>query len=308
MFEKNRFKNFLQDVLGWDDNNPKTWKGIDPNKTLPSEMLTTYKFEDSTKDFLGHALALYSAEDWIHKPAVETVKRVKLYGESLAHYGKSPYLYPLYGLGDLPQGFARLSAIYGGTYMLNKPIEEIVYEGGKVCGVKSEGKVAKTKAVIGDPSYFPNKVKKVGQVVRCICILSHPILNSNDAASCQVILPQNQVGRKHDIYISCVSSAHNVAPKNKYIVLVSTEVETKDPKAELEQGIALLGPVDKKFYSVSDLYEPTNDPAAEKVFISKSYDASTHFETVCEDVLRIYKLFTGKDVDLTPKKKEQQEQ
>jgi len=64
----------------------------------------------------------------------------------------------------------------------------------------------------------------------------------------------------------------------------------------------------KKFYSVSDLYEPTNEPAAEKVFISKSYDASTHFETVCEDVLRIYKLFTGKDVDLTPKKKEQQEQ
>jgi hypothetical protein len=32
----------------------------------------------------------------------------------------------------LLQGFARLSAIYGGTYMLDKPIEEIVYEGGKV--------------------------------------------------------------------------------------------------------------------------------------------------------------------------------
>jgi Rab GDP dissociation inhibitor len=46
--------------------------------------------------------------------------------------GKSPYLYPLYGLGELPQGFARLSAIYGGTYMLDKPIDEIVMEGGKV--------------------------------------------------------------------------------------------------------------------------------------------------------------------------------
>jgi Rab GDP dissociation inhibitor len=29
--------------------------------------------------------------------------RCKLYGESLARYGKSPYLYPLYGLGELPQ-------------------------------------------------------------------------------------------------------------------------------------------------------------------------------------------------------------
>ena len=35
----------------------------------------------------------------------------------------------------------RLSAIYGGTYMLNKPIEEIIMQNGKVIGVKSEGEV-----------------------------------------------------------------------------------------------------------------------------------------------------------------------
>ena len=51
----------------------------------------------------------------------------------VSRYGKSPYLYPLYGLGELPQGFARLSAIYGGTYMLDKQIDEIVFENGKVC-------------------------------------------------------------------------------------------------------------------------------------------------------------------------------
>jgi len=55
-------------------------------------------------------------------------------------------LYPLYGLGELPQGFARLSAIYGGTYMLDKPVDEIVMEGGKVgfmerCKVRIHGNV-----------------------------------------------------------------------------------------------------------------------------------------------------------------------
>jgi RAB protein geranylgeranyltransferase component A len=29
-----------------------------------------------------------------------------------------------------------------------------------------------------------------------ICILSHPIKNTNDANSCQIIIPQNQVNRK----------------------------------------------------------------------------------------------------------------
>ena len=68
--------------------------------------------------------------------------------DSIQRYGKSPYLYPLYGLGELPQGFARLSAIYGGTYMLNKPFEGITTgENGEVTGVTSDGEVQLYNAV-----------------------------------------------------------------------------------------------------------------------------------------------------------------
>lgn len=56
------------------------------------------------------------------------------------------------------QAFARLSAVYGGTYMLNKPDAKVVYEDGKAVGVESEGQVAKAKMVIGDPSYFPGEI------------------------------------------------------------------------------------------------------------------------------------------------------
>lgn len=80
--------------------------------------------------------------------------------------------------------------------MLDKPIEDIKMEDGHVVGVTSGGETAKTKIVVGDPSYFPDKVKKVGQVVRCICLLQHPIPNTKDSASCQVIIPQREVQRK----------------------------------------------------------------------------------------------------------------
>ena len=71
-------------------------------------------------------------DDYIGQTAITTIRRIKLYSDSLARYGKSPYLYPMYGVGELPQGFARLSAIFGGTYMLDKPIDEIVMKDGKV--------------------------------------------------------------------------------------------------------------------------------------------------------------------------------
>lgn len=162
MFEKRRFRNFLVYVQDFKEDDPKTWKDLDPFKQNMKALYEKFGLEVNTQDFTGHALALYRDDDYLEQPAVTTIKRIKLYSDSLARYGKSPYLYPMYGLGELPQGFARLSAIYGGTYMLDKPIDEIVFvEGGKVIGVKSGDEVAKCKQVYCDPSYVPDRVSSL---------------------------------------------------------------------------------------------------------------------------------------------------
>jgi len=190
--------------------------------------------------------------------------------------------------------------------MLKKPIEQIIYDdNGVVTGVKSEGEVARCKFVVGDPSYFPDKVKKVGQVASCICILSHPIPNTNDAESCQIIIPQKEAKRKYDVYISTVSSAHHIAPKGKWLAMVSTIAETDKPENELQAGLKFLGKIDETFFSTRDLFVPTDDGSKTQVFISKSYDPETHFQESCEDILNIYKRITGKDMDLTFSKKDE---
>merc|ERR1711997_597178 len=123
------------------------WKDVDPKSMTMEELYKKHGLDANTCDFVGHSLALYRDDEYKTRPCIESINRIKLYSDSLARYGKSPYLYPLYGLGELPQGFARLSAIYGGTYMLDKPIDEIVMEGGKVVGVKSGGEVARCKHI-----------------------------------------------------------------------------------------------------------------------------------------------------------------
>lgn len=170
-----------------------------------------FGLEDSTRDFVGHSMALYQSDDYITQAgkAGETIQRIRLYVNSMARYGKSPYIYPLYGLGELPQGFARLSAIYGGTYMLNTNVNEVMYdENGKVSGISATMKekdepgdgmtfTTKVKKVIADPSYFPGKTRVVGHLLRAICILNHPIDKTDSSDSLQLIIPQSQVGRKH---------------------------------------------------------------------------------------------------------------
>jgi len=304
LLDKNRARKFFGYVHEYEENNPKTHEGFDAIKSPMKDLFKKFSLDTSTDvvDVVGHALALYPNDEYLTQPALETIKRMQLYAESLARFGKSPYIYPLYGLGELPQGFARLSAIYGGTYMLNKPVEEIVYDAdGVVVGVKSEGEVAKCKYVVADPSYFPDKVRKTGSVIRAISILDHPIPNTNNNESCQIIIPQNQVGRKNDIYIGLISHAHNVAAKGKHIAIVSTTAETQDPRAELKVALDLLGPIQETFYSVVDTYEPLQDGRKDKVFITASYDATSHFETTVQDVLDVYRRLTGEELVMKPK-------
>jgi len=299
LFEKRRFKNFLVFVQDFDEKDPKTWKDVDPKSMTMEELYKKHGLDANTCDFVGHALALHRDDEYLKKPCLETIIKIKLYSDSLARYGKSPYLYPLYGLGELPQGFARLSAIYGGTYMLDKPIDEIVFENGNVTGVRSGGETAKCKQVYCDPSYAPDKVKKVGQVVRCICLLDHPLPNTKDALSTQIIIPQMKANRKSDIYVTMVSYTHQVASKGWFIAIVSTTVETDNPEKEIELGVQLLGPVKQKFIHISDVYEPLENGIANQLFISKSYDATSHFETTCLDVLDIFKRGTGEEFDFS---------
>ncbi|ODN98953.1 hypothetical protein I350_07102 [Cryptococcus amylolentus CBS 6273] len=307
--EMEAVKSPLMGLIGKRTTLRRTKARLDINTVPMKDVYYKFGLEAGTQDFVGHAMALWLDEKYITKPARATIDRIILYTASMARYGKSPYIYPLYGLGELPQAFARLSAIYGGTYMLQKPISDIkLAADGKFEGVTSEGETVRAKKVIGDPSYFGAgkedgeggrmRVVETGKVVRAICILKHPIPGTDASDSCQIIIPQKQVGRKNDIYIASMSGAHNVAPKDVYIAIVSTIVETSVPEREILPGLQLLGNVLDKFISITPLYAPTAPGTDDNIFITKSYDATSHFETVVEDVYDVWRRVKGEELVL----------
>lgn len=58
----------------------------------------------------------------------EGVARTKKFLSSLGRYGNTPFLFPMYGCGEIPQCFCRLCAVFGGVYCLKRSIKQIYFD------------------------------------------------------------------------------------------------------------------------------------------------------------------------------------
>jgi len=305
LFEKRRCAKFLSYANTWDESKPETWNKMDLKQMKFGELMKKFDLEDNTIDFIGHAVALYTNDDYINKTAIDTMHRIKLYFDSYGRFGPSPFIYPIYGLAGIPEGFSRKCAVHGGTYMLNQNIQGVILDDDKkVKGVQDGEKVAFAPKVICHPRYMidsgrKDKIKITGRVIRAICIINKPIDKTSETKSCQIIIPQRQTGRKSDIFIMLVSDIHQVCKKGFWVAVISTDVETLNPESEIKPALDIIGKPCEMFVTISDLLEPSNPNYPEdNIFVTKTLDATSHFESAADDVIRIYKLITGKDLDL----------
>jgi Rab GDP dissociation inhibitor len=307
-FQKRWLRGLLKYCASYDAADKSTHKGYDLTTMTMRELYKKYGCDDNTAEFVGHCMALHTSDAYLDQPAIKTVEAIKIYAYSLAKFDAgSPYLYPLYGLGGLPEGFSRMCAISGGTFMLNRDISKIVMgDDGKVAGVLSVNEdgvteAAATDCVIGDPSYFADdKCKKLGRVIRTICLLKSPIPKLG-CESAQLIIPQGQCkpARNSDIYVSMLSKKLECTPRGVYAATISTTVETDNPSQELEPAIQVCGGpanIHERFEEVSDYMEPLQDGTSDRIFISKSYDATSHFQTVVADIRDLYLRITGEEL------------
>mmetsp|Transcript_19257 Transcript_19257/g.31632 ORF Transcript_19257/g.31632 Transcript_19257/m.31632 type:complete len:652 (-) Transcript_19257:3-1958(-) len=273
-------------------------------KMTAKQLYEKFGLDETTQNFVGHAMALFTNDSYLNQRAEELIERCQLYGRSMGRFGQdSPYLFPMYGLSSLPESFSRLSAVYGGTVMLRTNVDEILFDPAtqQATGIRVGDQAAKAKYIIGDASYFPPEMsKKTGRVIRSACILKNQIPNTKE--SCQVILPAKHLpSRTHDVYLSELSSKLHVVPKGIYLAIASTTVETNNPEQEVKIAENLMGNIAEKFADVSDCYAPVDPEGKNRCFIVKSLDATSHFETAAEDIERIYRAIFNKDLNLDEK-------
>lgn len=84
-----------------------------------------------------------------------------------------------------------------------------------------------------------------------------------------------------------VSYSHLICKKGLFVAIVSATVETENPEQEIQPAIDLLGGVLEMFVSTSDLFDPIEEltGASTNLWVTSSYDPTSHFESASEDVL-----------------------
>ncbi len=161
--------------------------------------------------------------------------------------------------------------------------------------------------MITDPTYLTSNSNVVskGKAVRAICILDHPIPNTNNSHSGQIFIPKTQLNRKNginlfksDITLTFLNHNFFICKKGFYVVFISTLCETSEPEKEIAPAISLIGNPVETFISVSDLWESNEKSVGENVYVTSSLSAESDFEKDIQEVLNIYRNITGKDFEI----------
>jgi RAB protein geranylgeranyltransferase component A len=85
------------------------------------ELMKRQKLTDNLIHYILHSMCMGNGETTFE----EGIEMIRTYLTSIGRYGNTPFLFPMYGCGELPQCFCRLCAVFGGIYCLGRPINDI---------------------------------------------------------------------------------------------------------------------------------------------------------------------------------------
>lgn len=89
---------------------------------------------------------------------------------------------------------------------------------------------------------------------------------------------------------------HKVSNKKYYLAIASSTKEKENVEEDLKVAFDIIGPYKHKFVNYETMY--SSKPYSDEIYVTETLDATSHFESAAEDVLKIYKEITGKELDL----------
>ena len=215
------------------------------------EWMAESKISGKLAEFVKYAIALVDtgAEGAVSKKDAHGA--VERYVQSMGRYGATAFLMPMYGMSEVTQAFCRLSAVFGGIYILNWSLSHLLVSEGdnRVVGlVTEEGKLLRTKHVVASTEYLPSSMAGpvVSQRARAIVIARASVFAEGSLILASI--PPSRFGNANPIYLQQMDASTDVCPQGFTTLHVSMEVEAG---SDGEEGYAVLESVLSELYDLS---------------------------------------------------------
>ncbi|KFZ52514.1 Rab proteins geranylgeranyltransferase component A 2, partial [Antrostomus carolinensis] len=251
MVEKRMLMKFLTFCLDYEQH-PDEYQDYE-NSTF-AQFLRTRQLTPSLQHFILHSIAMVSETEC---STLEGLQATKKFLQCLGRYGNTPFLFPLYGQGEIPQCFCRLCAVFGGIYCLRHPVRCLVVdkESGRCKAIVDHfGQRISANYFIVEDSYLSESVctnVSYRQISRAVLITDRSVLNTDSEQQVSILtVPPEEPGKPAVCVIELCSSTMTCM-KDTYLVHLTCP-STKTAREDLE-------PVVQKLFHLNTEKETENE-------------------------------------------------
>ncbi|XP_046665799.1 rab proteins geranylgeranyltransferase component A 1 isoform X2 [Homalodisca vitripennis] len=221
------------------DPDNKEFQGFE-DKTFV-EYLDSKKLTPNLLHYVLYAIAMST-----HKtPCMEGVERTQRFLTSLGRYGNTPFLWPMYGSGELPQCFCRLCAVFGGVYHLKRAANSVIIsqQGGEphCAGIVSGSQRLSTEHLVMAVSDAPKTFLQsapTGGLSRGIFLTDRSMLAGNKEMLTLLQFPPQDANGELVTVIE-VGPSTNACPQGLYVVHMTCR-QVKSAREDLAVAVSTL--------------------------------------------------------------------
>ncbi|KAM5127902.1 rab proteins geranylgeranyltransferase component A 1 isoform 1-T1 [Callospermophilus lateralis] len=239
MVEKRMLMKFLTFCMEYEEH-PDEYKAYED--ITFSEYLKTQKLTPNLQYFVLHSIAMTSETT---SSTIDGLKATKNFLHCLGRYGNTPFLFPLYGQGELPQCFCRMCAVFGGIYCLRHSVQCLVVdkESRKCKAIIDQfGQRIISKHFLVEDSYFSeNTCSRVQyrQISRAVLITDRSVLKSDSDQQISILIVPAEEPGSFSVRVIELCSSTMTCMKGTYLVHL-TCTSSKTAKEDLEAVVEKL--------------------------------------------------------------------
>jgi len=258
------------------------------------DFLKHQKLTDNLIHFVVHAIAMVTPDS----NCLKGLEATKKFLSSLGRFGNTPFLWSMYGSGELPQAFCRLCAVFGGTYYLGRSVDGIIVKGDKCVGLVTEGqRIGCDNLVLADSRMSsrlePQLSRSTVSTSRGIYIATSSVLPAEKEQLTFLSIPPTEE-RPHPIMAVEVSAGAAACPRDLHLLHASCKTMTS-PASDLSPVISTLHPVPQETLAYSLTFSQTtrtsSDPstALANVFCASGPTPQLDFDYSISEAKEIYR-------------------